>query len=214
MVDGRKFLVMHGDHFDGVVKYAKWLAYLGDTAYVWLLNVNTWMNYVRRKLGFSYWSLSGYLKHKVKNAVEFVSNYENAVVSEARRRGADGVICGHIHTAEIREIDGIVYCNDGDWVESCTALVEHFDGRLEILRWSEVFDVRQAEGAAGSEPAKPAVAEHGMARGSASVLAVQRLLLAETERAGTARVDQECGSASSRMPGFLKSMALFARSTR
>lgn len=140
MADGRRFLVIHGDHFDGVVKYAKWLAYLGDTAYVWLLNANTGLNWMRRKLGFSYWSLSAYLKHKVKNAVEFVSNYENAVVSEARRRGADGVICGHIHTAEIREIDGILYCNDGDWVESCTALVEHTDGRLEVLRWADFYD--------------------------------------------------------------------------
>jgi UDP-2,3-diacylglucosamine pyrophosphatase LpxH len=136
--DSRRFLVIHGDQFDGIVKYARWLAFLGDSAYVLALTVNTWFNLVRRRLGFSYWSLSAYLKHKVKNAVEYISSYEKAVVAEARRRGADGIVCGHIHTAEIREIDGILYCNDGDWVESCTALVEHLDGQLEILRWAKM----------------------------------------------------------------------------
>jgi UDP-2,3-diacylglucosamine pyrophosphatase LpxH len=136
--DGKNFLVIHGDQFDGIVKYAKWLAFVGDSAYNFMLSMNIWFNIARRKLGFSYWSLSAYLKHKVKNAVEYISNYENAVVAEARRRGADGVICGHIHTAEIRLVDGITYCNDGDWVESCTALVEDFEGRLEIIRWSEM----------------------------------------------------------------------------
>jgi UDP-2,3-diacylglucosamine pyrophosphatase LpxH len=139
--DGRRFLVIHGDQFDGIVKYARWLALLGDKAYHLALNINTAFNTVRRKLGFSYWSLSAYLKHKVKNAVEYISNYENAVVGEARRRNADGVICGHIHTAEIRMIDGILYCNDGDWVESCTALVEHEDGRLEILKWADLHAI-------------------------------------------------------------------------
>jgi len=136
--DGRRFLVLHGDQFDGIVKYAKWLAFVGDNAYNFALRLNIFFNSIRRSLGFSYWSLSAYLKHKVKNAVEYISNYEKAVVGEARRRGVDGVICGHIHCAEIREFDGIVYCNDGDWVESCTALVEHFDGRLEILKWAEM----------------------------------------------------------------------------
>ncbi len=138
--DGKKLLVVHGDHFDGIVRYAKWLALLGDTAYDFALTLNTWFNHARRRLGLPYWSLSAYLKHKVKNAVEYISNYETAVAEEAKRRGADGVVCGHIHHAEIREIDGILYCNDGDWVESCTALVEHFDGRLEILRWVELRD--------------------------------------------------------------------------
>ncbi|MEQ8228108.1 MAG: UDP-2,3-diacylglucosamine diphosphatase [Rhodospirillales bacterium] len=138
MADGRRFLIIHGDQFDGVVKYAKWLAFLGDNAYNAALMLNLWLNIVRRKLGFSYWSLSAYLKHKVKNAVEFVSSYEAAVVGEARKRGVDGVICGHIHTAEMRDMGGILYCNDGDWVESCTALVEHEDGRLEILKWAEL----------------------------------------------------------------------------
>lgn len=136
--DGRRLLVTHGDHFDGIVTCAKWLALLGDAAYGFALDLNTWFNHIRRRMGLPYWSLSAYLKHKVKNAVEFISDYEQAIAEEARRRHVDGVVCGHIHHAEIREIDGILYCNDGDWVESCTALVEHADGRLEILRWAEL----------------------------------------------------------------------------
>ena len=141
--DGRRFLVLHGDQFDGVVKHAKWLAVVGDGAYNLALSLNIWFNVARRKLGFSYWSLSAYLKHKVKNAVEYICRFEEAVVAEARRRGADGVIAGHIHVAEIREINGVLYCNDGDWVESCTALVEHHDGTLEILHWADRDDVKQ-----------------------------------------------------------------------
>jgi UDP-2,3-diacylglucosamine pyrophosphatase LpxH len=135
--DGRRFLVIHGDKYDSVVKYAKWLAYVGDWAYTVLLSTNTYVNKARRLLNMPYWSLSAFLKHKVKNAVEFISKFEDAVAQEARERGVDGVVCGHIHHAEMREIDGILYCNDGDWVESCTALVEHADGRLEIVRWTE-----------------------------------------------------------------------------
>ena len=129
---------MHGDQFDGVVKYAKWLAILGDGAYNLMLALNLWFNLARRKLGFGYWSLSSFLKVRVKNALQFIENFEQAVAEEARRRKVDGVVCGHIHKAEIREIDGILYCNDGDWVESCTALVEHLDGRLEIVHWAQV----------------------------------------------------------------------------
>ncbi len=136
--DGRRLLVLHGDAFDGVVRYARWLAFLGDRAYSFALFLNHWFNKARLALGLPYWSLSAFLKHKVKNAVNYIGDYEAAVASEARRRGADGVVCGHIHKAEIRTIDGILYCNDGDWVESCTALVEHADGRLEILPWAEV----------------------------------------------------------------------------
>jgi UDP-2,3-diacylglucosamine pyrophosphatase LpxH len=136
--DGRRLLVLHGDRFDAVVKYAKWVAHLGDQAYVALLAVNTWFNLARRKLGFAYWSLSAYLKHKVKNAVEYIGDFEAALAEEARRRGADGVVCGHIHSAEMRDVGGILYCNDGDWVESCTALVEHESGELEIVRWAEM----------------------------------------------------------------------------
>ena len=138
--DKRRFLVLHGDQFDAVVKYAKWLALLGDWAYEALLEANYYLNVLRRKLGFRYWSLSAYLKHRVKNAVEYISRYEEAVVDEARRRGVDGVVCGHIHASALYDMDGILYANDGDWVESCTALVEHPDGTLEILDWLKMRD--------------------------------------------------------------------------
>ena len=131
--DGRRFLVLHGDEFDGVVQHARWLAFVGDYAYRALIAANTLFNRIRRRMGFGYWSLSAFLKTKVKNALQFVENFESAVADEARRRGVDGVICGHIHKAEMRDIDGIAYINDGDWVESCSALVEHHDGTLEIL---------------------------------------------------------------------------------
>ncbi len=143
--DGKRLLVIHGDAFDGVVRYARWLAFLGDRAYNAALVVNHWFNKARLALGYPYWSLSAYLKHRVKNAVSYISDYETAVAAEARRRGADGVVCGHIHRAEMRDIDGILYCNDGDWVESCTALVEHHDGRLEILHWAEVRQIPMME---------------------------------------------------------------------
>jgi UDP-2,3-diacylglucosamine pyrophosphatase LpxH len=133
--NGRRYLVLHGDQFDGVVYFAPWLARLGDKAYELSLSLNGWLNALRRRLRLPYWSLSAYLKFKVKRAVEFISRFEEAVVREANRRGCQGVICGHIHTPENRMIGGIHYLNDGDWVESCTALVEHFDGRFEIIDW-------------------------------------------------------------------------------
>ena len=136
--DGRRFLVLHGDEFDGVVQHARWLAFVGDYAYRALIAANTLFNRLRRRMGFGYWSLSAFLKTKVKNALQFVENFESAVADEARRRGVDGVICGHIHKAEMRDIDGIAYINDGDWVESCSALVEHHDGTLEILHWAKL----------------------------------------------------------------------------
>ncbi|WP_312164919.1 UDP-2,3-diacylglucosamine diphosphatase [Phenylobacterium sp.] len=136
--DGKRFLVLHGDEFDGVVQHARWLAFVGDYAYRALIATNTLFNRVRRRMGFGYWSLSAFLKTKVKNALQFVENFEAAVADEARRRGVDGVICGHIHKAEMRDIDGIAYINDGDWVESCSALVEHHDGSLEILHWAKL----------------------------------------------------------------------------
>jgi UDP-2,3-diacylglucosamine pyrophosphatase LpxH len=132
---GQNLWVIHGDHFDGVIQCAKWLAYLGDWLYELTLRLNRYLNSMRGRLGLEYWSLSAYLKHKVKKAVNFISDFEVAVAREARRRGFDGVVCGHIHHAEIRDIEGILYCNDGDWVESRTALVEHMDGRLEIIYW-------------------------------------------------------------------------------
>lgn len=135
--DGKTLLVLHGDKFDGVVKYARWLAFLGDAAYTFALTANLWFNVARRRLGYPYWSLSSYLKRKVKNAVEYISHYEEAVADEARRRGVDGVMCGHIHHAEIRHFGDVLYCNSGDWVESCTAMFEHFDGTLEIVHWAD-----------------------------------------------------------------------------
>jgi UDP-2,3-diacylglucosamine pyrophosphatase LpxH len=134
--DGRVLWAMHGDLFDGVVQCAKWLAYLGDHLYEFTLKLNRHLNTWRARLGLPYWSLSKYLKLKVKRAVSYVGDFEAAVAREARRRGAHGVVCGHIHHAELREIDGITYANDGDWVESLTALAEHADGRLEIIDWA------------------------------------------------------------------------------
>jgi len=144
--DGKTLWVTHGDHFDGVIQCAKWLAYLGDNAYELVLRLNTHLNHWRAKLGLPYWSLSAYLKHKVKSAVNYVTDFEVAVASEARRRGHFGVVCGHIHRAEMRQVDDVLYCNDGDWVESRTGLVEHFDGRLELVYWDEILKARaQAE---------------------------------------------------------------------
>lgn len=120
----------------------KWLAFLGDAAYGLLLRLNVVINACRRRLGLPFWSIAKHAKHKVKNAVEFISRYEEALAHEARARGVEGIVCGHIHTAEIRDFDGIEYYNDGDWVEGCTALVEHFDGRMEVLHWAEEIAAR------------------------------------------------------------------------
>ncbi|MGB7405778.1 MAG: UDP-2,3-diacylglucosamine diphosphatase [Pacificimonas sp.] len=140
--DGRRLLVCHGDEFDAVVLYARWLALLGDAAYIGMMKLNWLVNRVRARFGMPYWSLSKHAKHRVKNAVEFIGRFEEAVAKAARDRGLDGVVCGHIHTAEYRRIDGIDYYNDGDWVEGCNALVEHHDGRMEILNWSEEIAAR------------------------------------------------------------------------
>ena len=130
-------LILHGDEFDSIVCYSRFVAHVGDVAYELLLKFNRYFNYVRRKLGYPYWSISAYIKHKVKNAVAVISNYEEAVVNEARKAKVDGVVCGHIHHPEIKIMDGVLYCNDGDWVESCTALTENFDGKLEVIHWSD-----------------------------------------------------------------------------
>ena len=155
--DGRRFLVIHGDEFDGVIRYAKFLAHLGDWAYDAALTINRWFNFLRRRLGYPYWSLSQWLKRQVKEAVKAIDRFETALSHEAKSRGMDGVICGHIHHAEMRMVNGILYMNDGDWVESCTALVEHQDGRFELLDWSH----RQAVsmGKTTSTPAPDLVAE-------------------------------------------------------
>ena len=153
--DGRRLWITHGDLFDGVIQCAKWLAYVGDAAYEFTLKVNRWFNRARARLGLPYWSLSRYLKHKVKRAVSYIDDFEAAVAREARRRGADGVVCGHIHHAEMRDIDGILYCNDGDWVESLTALVEHQDGRLEIIDRSAQAVTAQKPAIAGESKPMP-----------------------------------------------------------
>ena len=140
--DGRRLLVIHGDQYDSVMMYSKWLAFLGDYAYELLLRLNQPINKIRYWLGLSHWSLSAYLKLKVKNAVNFISDFEEIVANDARDKNVDGVVCGHIHHAEIRDINGITYYNDGDWVESCTALVEHSDGKFEILNWLEHYNLR------------------------------------------------------------------------
>ena len=139
LADGRRFWVVHGDFADGVIRHARWLAHLGDKAYDFVLWLNHHFSKLRALLGLDYWSLSQYLKHRVKNAVSFIFDFEHVLVREAKRRGYQGVVCGHIHHAEIRDIGGITYCNDGDWVESLTALVETHEGELQLLRWNQLL---------------------------------------------------------------------------
>jgi UDP-2,3-diacylglucosamine pyrophosphatase LpxH len=137
--NGKRMLVLHGDRFDGVIACAKWLAYVGDSLYTMILKFNQIFNVWRARVGLPYWSLSQYLKLKVKNAVSYITSFEDALAAEARKQNLDGVICGHIHKAEIRDIDGILYCNDGDWVESLTALVEDEVGELHLVDWHEIM---------------------------------------------------------------------------
>jgi UDP-2,3-diacylglucosamine pyrophosphatase LpxH len=139
--DRRRFLVLHGDEFDSVIRASPLLESLGNRAYATVLRLNRYVNAVRQRFGYPYWSLAAFLKHRVKNAVKYVANFERAVACEARERGVDGIICGHIHRAEILDIGGVTYCNDGDWVESCTTLIEDFQGRLSLLRWTESVEV-------------------------------------------------------------------------
>ncbi|MEO1102977.1 MAG: UDP-2,3-diacylglucosamine diphosphatase, partial [Pseudomonadota bacterium] len=136
--DGKRLLVIHGDQFDVVVRHAKWLAFLGDWAYVTTLAANTWVNLVRRRLGLTYWSLSAWAKLKVKNAVSFIGKFEQALSTEAKRREADGVICGHIHHPTIHETYGTRYINTGDWVESCSAVAETYEGDMILIKWTKV----------------------------------------------------------------------------
>lgn len=141
--DGRRVLVLHGDQFDVVVCYAKWLSYVGNFGYDAAIWVNVRLNYVRRRLGLGYWSLSAFLKQKVKHAVSYIGDFEQALAQEAERQGADGVICGHIHHATRRMIGKVEYMNCGDWVESGTALVEHHDGSFEIIRWLDAVEAQR-----------------------------------------------------------------------
>ncbi|MFZ1091603.1 MAG: UDP-2,3-diacylglucosamine diphosphatase [Xanthobacteraceae bacterium] len=133
--DGTPYLVIHGDMFDIVIRHARWLALLGDKAYDFAIWINTYFNALRRALGFTYWSLSQWAKLKVKNAVNFIGAFESALAGEARRRGVKGVICGHIHHAVVRRQGSFSYINCGDWIESCTAVIEHFDGSFELIKW-------------------------------------------------------------------------------
>jgi UDP-2,3-diacylglucosamine pyrophosphatase LpxH len=142
---GLRLLVIHGDMFDAVVQHAKWLAHVGDMLYTISLKLNHTYNAVRARLGLPYWSLAQFLKHKVKNAVSYITAFEEALAAEARRRNFDGVVCGHIHKAEIRPIGGVLYCNDGDWVESLTALVETVEGELRIVHWHELASARDID---------------------------------------------------------------------
>lgn len=156
LADGRRFLLTHGDEFDQVTRYHRWVAILGDVAYDLLVRQNRWLSWVRRHMGRpGYWSLAGYAKRKVKTAMQFIFDFEDSVVHTVRELGLDGVVCGHIHWAAIRDVGGVTYVNCGDWVDSCTAILEHTDGRLELLEWhGRVREVaREAESAEAAEPA-------------------------------------------------------------
>lgn len=142
--DGRRFIVLHGDEYDVAVRYARWVALLGDRGYELALACNQPLNFVRRRLGLGYWSLSAYLKHRVKMAVSYIGAFERNLAEEARRHDVDGVICGHIHHAASHDIGGIHYINTGDWVESCTAVGETHSGEMELIRWLDVVRARRA----------------------------------------------------------------------
>ncbi|WP_448548029.1 UDP-2,3-diacylglucosamine diphosphatase [Thalassotalea fusca] len=136
-VDGRRMLVMHGDELDNVIRFSRFNRIVGDSAYDFLLFLNRWTNYARKRLGYGYWSLAKYLKVRVKKATSAITTFEDAAIDYAKRKGLDGVICGHIHHPNIRERDGILYCNDGDWIENCTFMIETASGRLEIMHWTD-----------------------------------------------------------------------------
>ncbi|MGA9335420.1 MAG: UDP-2,3-diacylglucosamine diphosphatase [Rudaea sp.] len=150
--DNKRYVLLHGDEFDQVTRHHRWVALLGDAAYSALVRVNIWLSWLRRRLGIAgYWSLAGYAKRRVKSALDFISDFEDSVVHAVRERGLDGVVCGHIHAATINQHDNIVYANCGDWVDSCTAIVEHHDGRLELIHWGteRLSDPRQLQLDAG-----------------------------------------------------------------
>jgi UDP-2,3-diacylglucosamine pyrophosphatase LpxH len=141
LADGRRFLLLHGDEFDQITRHHRWVAVLGDVAYDWLVRLNGILSYARRRLGISgYWSLAGYAKRRIKKALQFVFDFEDSALHCARQRGLDGIICGHIHCATIREVGALTYVNCGDWVDSCTAIVEHHDGSLELIAWGSAAE--------------------------------------------------------------------------
>jgi len=152
---GKRFLMVHGDEFDHAVRCNRLHRLMGDMGYQLLLFLNRWSNRFRSRLGLPYWSLAYYIKNRVHNARLAIRAFEEAAAAEARRRGLDGIICGHIHQPEIRTIDDILYCNDGDWVESCTALVEHHSGRIELMHWGDLQQALKSDQAANDEAPKP-----------------------------------------------------------
>lgn len=156
-IDGRDYLVIHGDHFDVVVRHARWLALVGDVGYRAALASNVWLNWIRRRFGLGYWSFSSWAKLRVKDAVSYIGQFEEVLSSEARRHGVQGVICGHIHHAALHDDFGIRYINTGDWVESCTGVVERYDGQFEIIRWADARP-QATPGAAGLDPVATAAA--------------------------------------------------------
>lgn len=173
--DGRRLLLTHGDAFDQVTRYHKWVAILGDMTYNFLVRANGWLSWVRRTLKITgYWSLAGYAKRKVKSAVSFIYDFEESVVKHVKDRGLDGVICGHIHAATIREIDGVTYMNCGDWVDSCTALVEHMDGRIELIEWKE--EVASLADVLNEEPPLLIPGKVGAAMAAASAKSAETLV--------------------------------------
>jgi UDP-2,3-diacylglucosamine pyrophosphatase LpxH len=154
--DGKRYILLHGDEYDQVTTYHRWVSILGDVSYNLLVDLNRFLSLVRRRFGVSgHWSLADYAKRNVLRAVSFISDFEHAVVRYVKHLRLDGVICGHIHTPVIKRIDGITYMNCGDWVDSCTAIVEHYDGRMELVRWSELH--------------APALAQSGMVQDGATL---------------------------------------------
>jgi len=167
--DGKRYLLIHGDEFDQVTKHHRWVALLGDSAYDMIVRLNMWLSWVRRRLRVpGYWSLAGYTKRKVKAAVSFIFNFEDSLLRHARERGVDGVICGHIHVAAQYERDGILYLNCGDWVDSCTGIVEHLDGTMELVRWAQPPERFAAEAADATRPSAAAISTASSSRASRS----------------------------------------------
>lgn len=136
-VDGRKLLMMHGDEFDSALNHSALVSFIGDKSNDLLLYVNRYLHAFHSKMGIPYWSYSAFIKRKVKGVVNLTSTIEAAVMDEVKKSEVDGIVCGHQHQAQIKEVNGVLYCNDGDWVESCTAMIEHYDGALELLQWRE-----------------------------------------------------------------------------
>jgi UDP-2,3-diacylglucosamine pyrophosphatase LpxH len=172
--DSKTLWITHGDLYDVVIRYHRWLAYLGDRGYDFLLWLNRHFNWLRGKFGAPYWSLSAYVKNRVKQALEFIDSFEETLARECASRGYDGVVCGHIHKAVMKTVGGVLYCNDGDWVESCTALVEHDDGRLEIIQWHIVSHEGAAKAATAAavidSTAEDAAATHKTTLNSSRIL--------------------------------------------